>query len=125
MNIEVLIAKDCGSCYEIVDTGYLDEMSTDSSCTKLKASYLAIQQAKQWLSEGKVVKAPKDTEWPELRPSDLIAEDLPPLELAKKVAVNDIVMNMHQNVLGVCVLDMMDYLDCYMSLMANGIFITD
>lgn len=95
MNIEVLIAKDCGSYYEIVDTGYLDEMSTDSSCTKLKASYLAIQQAKQWLSEGKAVKAPKEVEWPELRPSDLIAEDLPPLELAKKVAVNDIVMNMH------------------------------
>ena len=42
MNIEVLIAKDCGGYYEIVDTGYLDEMSTDSSCTKLKASYLAI-----------------------------------------------------------------------------------
>ena len=125
MNIEVLIAKDCDTCFEVVDTGYLDEMSTDSSYVKLKASYLTIQQVKKLLSEGKVVKVPKEVEWPELRPSDLIVESLPPLELAKKIAVNDIVMNMHQNVLGVCVLDMMDYLDCYMSLMANGIFITD
>ena len=123
MNIEVLIAKDCDTCFEVVDTGYLDEMSTDSSYVKLKASYLTIQQVKKLLSEGKVVKVPKEVEWPELRPSDLIVENLPPLELAKKIAVND--MNMHQNVLGVCVLDMMDYLDCYMSLMANGIFITD
>ena len=95
MNIEVLIAKDCGSYYEVVDTGYLNEMSTDSDYTKLKASYLAIQQVKQWLSEGKAVKAPKEVEWPELRPTDLIAETLPPLDLAKKIAFNDIVLNMH------------------------------
>ena len=42
MNIEVLIAKDCDTCFEVVDTGYLDEMSTDSSYVKLKASYLTI-----------------------------------------------------------------------------------
>lgn len=125
MNIEVLIAKDCDTCFEVVDTGYLDEMSTDSSYVKLKASYLTIQQVKKLLSEGKVVKVPKEVEWPELRPSDLIVETLPPLDLAKKIAFNNIVLNMHQNVLGICVLDMMDYLDCYMKLMAGGIFITD
>ena len=95
MNIEVLIAKDCDTCFEVVDTGYLDEMSTDSSYVKLKASYLTIQQVKKLLSEGKVVKVPKEVEWPELRPSDLIVETLPPLDLAKKIAFNNIVLNMH------------------------------
>lgn len=125
MNIEALLALEHENYFEIVDITYLDAMSVGEEYSVLKASFLTIQQVKEHLQQGDVVKVAKVFEFPEVRPCDLIIEKLSGLQLQKKIAVNEIIVRIHQNIIGVCVLDMMDYLDCYMKLMAGGIFITD
>ena len=125
MNVEALLAVDHEDYYEIVDVTYLDAMSVGEEYVVLKASFLAIQQVKEHFQQGDVIKVAKVYEFPEIRPCDLVFESLSGLQLKKKIAINEISARMHQNILGVCVLDMMDYLDCYMKLMAGGIFITD
>jgi hypothetical protein len=62
----------------------------------------------------------------EVTPKNLtVIENKNPLIAAKNIALDDINNKINQNVFSMSVIDSMDYLDCMMKLMSNGIFITN
>ena len=77
------------------------------------------------MSEGKSIYVPKSHPYSEVVPSDFVVNEEDPLARAKRIALHDINNKLQQNIFNMNVVDSMDYLDCYMKLMAAGIFITD
>ena len=125
MKIEFLLAKDCGDSYQIQGITYNNAPSFDQNLCSLKASVLALANAKTLLSEGKNIYVPKSHPYSEVVPSDFVVNEEDPLARAKRIALHDINNKLQQNIFNMNVVDSMDYLDCYMKLMAAGIFITD
>ena len=125
MRIELLLGIERDDRYEICGITYFGATNLEPQYVQLKASSLAIALTKTALESGKRISVSKNHEYAEILPNDLVIEDLDELESKKRIATNDINALMHQNVLGLCIVDSMQYLDCYMKLLAAGIFIHD
>lgn len=128
MDIEVLSVKDYE---ENPDVWYVDgvvgynSFAAKNAQNIVKASKNALTLIQQYLDNGQVVYVPKNINGIEVVPSDIIVKDQDDLECAKNVALRVICNQMHENLLGADVITSMDYLNCYMKLLAAGIFITD
>lgn len=125
MFVEMLLGVDAGDRYEIAGVTYFGATNVEHGYVQLKASKLAIVGVKAAMEKGCKIVVSKDHEFPEILPSDLVIEDIDPLETKKRLALFDINALIHQNVIGVSVIDAMDYLNSFMKLMAAGIFIHD
>ena len=102
-------------------------LTVNSKYKTVKASMLAINVVKNALKAGRVVKIPVKLEAPEVRPVDLIISDAEPdsLEMERRVVINEFAAVMHQNLLGVSVIDMFQFMTAFNQLANCGIFITD
>lgn len=125
MRIELLLGIEKDDRYEICGITYFGATNLEPEHVQLKASSLAITLAKAALETGRRISVSKAHEYAEILPTDLVVEELSELETKKRIALNDINALIHQNILGLCVADSMQYLDCYMKLLAAGIFIHD
>lgn len=125
MNVEMLLGIELEDRFEIDGITYLGAPNVDSKYVQLKASSLAIAVVKTALASGLKIIVPKNYKYAEITPSDLVVEKADPLETKKRLAVYDIAALMHQNIIGVNVINAMDYLNSYMKLLAAGIFIHD
>ena len=125
MRIELLLGIEKDDRYEICGITYFGATNLEPQHVQLKASSLAITLAKAALETGRRISVSKAHEYAEILPTDLVIEELNELETKKRIALNDINALMHQNILGLCVADSLQYLDCYMKLLSAGIFIHD
>ena len=125
MKIELLLGRDRGEIWEICGVTYFGASSFGSEYVTLRASKVAIEAARIALQNGKQVVVSKKHEYVEILPSDLVIEKVDDLVAKKRIALNDVNSLMHQNILGVCVIDAFSYLKSYMDLLASGIFISD
>lgn len=125
MRIELLLGIERDDSYDICGITYFGATNLQPEHVQLKASSLAITLAKAALQAGKHILVSKKHKYAEILPSDLVIEELDALESKKRIAINDINAMMQQNILGLSVIDTMQYLNCYMKLLAAGIFIHD
>ena len=124
MDTEVLLVNDLNDKYQICGITYSNAPKSSDLIT-VKASKLALDATKYYLQNNKKVVFSKLHPFPEVVPSDLVVVEDSDIESARRLALNDINNRMQQNIFDVCIIDAMDYLNCYMKLLAAGIFITD
>lgn len=124
-SFELLLAKDHEDYFEIIGVTYSDAMCVEPGSLLLRASTLAIEKAKAALKAGKKITASKIAFQSELLPVDLIVKDLPDLDRRKLEAVNEVAARMHNLLISISVLDLMEYLDTYVKLLNAGYFVTD
>lgn len=91
----------------------------------LRASLLAIEKAKKLLKEGKKICVSKQTRFSEVQPDELIEQDLDVLNSYRQCALNEINAEMHQTIIGVSVMDVMQYMANCLKLINAGFVITD
>ena len=124
-NFELLLVKDKGDHWEVIGITYSNAMLVEPDCSTLRATLFTIEDCKKALSEGKRITISKATEYSEVQPKDLVIETASELDRCKQMAVNEIAARIHQAIFAVNVIDLMDYLDCYINLLNAGYFITD
>ena len=124
-SFELLLAKDMQTYFEIIGITYSNALLVQPDCRVLKASFLAIQKAKNALKDGKKVTVGKTTDFPEIQPNDLVVDELDELERYKQMKVNEVAANMHQCLISISVIDLMEYLNNYVNLLNAGYYITD
>ena len=124
-NFELLLVENKDSYWEVIGTTYSNALRIQPNCTTLNATYLTIQKCKKLLADGMKITISKNIEYPEVQIHDIIANAPSELEQYKNIAINDINAKLHQAIFAVNVIDLMDYLDSYMSLLNAGYFITD
>lgn len=124
-DFELLLVKDNNNYWEVQGITYSNALLANPTLITIKASLLTINTVKKLLSEGKSIKISKDIEFTEAQINDLIIGDIDELTLQKNIAYNNINALIHQTIIGVCVIDAMNFLQSYMQLLNNGIFITD
>ena len=126
MKFEILLVKEHDKdSWEVCGQTYLGAPSFGPEYSTLKASKVTLLAAAKALEYGKRVFISKSHEYSEVLPTDLVIEEVDSLLAKKRMAINDINSLMHQNILGVSVVDSFEYLQSYMELLAAGIFITD
>lgn len=125
MNFELLLVKDCETSYEVIGITYSNALLVEPGCTTLKASLFAIETCKKALKDGKKISIAKVQDYSEVIPSDLVIEEVDELKRAKLVAINEISARLHQMLIGISIIDLMDYLNNYISLLNAGYYITD
>ena len=124
-DFELLLVKDIGNWYELIGITYSTALSIDSITRPLKASFLTIQKAKECLKNGDYVTIPKILKFSEVQPGELIVNDQDRLSITKKVALNEINARMHQSIIGVSLVDAMNFMNNYLKLLNKGYYITD
>ena len=125
VNFELLLVLENEFDYDIIGTTYSNSLQSDNQHKTLKASFLTIQKVKELLFSGKKLKVAKKLDFPEVTLNDIIIVNEDAFETDKNIAINSIAALMHQNIIGVAVIDMMEYMDCMMKLLNAGIFITN
>lgn len=127
ISFEILVCKEYDeNSFEILTTGFSNELKQENDLKYIKATYITVQQVKFLLSQGKKLLLPKIIDHPEVVLNDIvIVNPNNEFESKKNILLREIENRIHQNILNVCVIDSMDYMDCYMKLLNNGIFITD
>lgn len=125
VNFELLLVIENEIDYDIIGTTYSNSLQSDNQHKTLKASFLTIQKVKELLFSGKKLKVAKKLDFPEVTLNDIIIVNEDKFETDKNIALNSIAALMHQNIIGVSVIDMMEYMDCMMKLLNAGIFITN
>ena len=126
MDIEVLVGQDLIDTWQIIGTMPMtSNIVLDSTLIRLPASDNAINIVKLALANGKKILVTKTTKNAEITVSDLVIQEQSELQCKKTLALNDINNLINQNIIQVSIIDSVDYLTCYMKLLANGIFITD
>ena len=124
-NFELLLAKDQGNYFEVIGITYSNAMLVEPDCSTLRATLFAIEDCKKALAEGKKITVSKKTEFSEVQPKDLVIETLDELSRHKQMAINEVAARMHQALFAVNVIDLMDYLNNYVTLLNAGYYITD
>lgn len=124
-NFELLLAKDKNTYWEIIGITYSNAMQIEPDCSTLRATLFAIEDCKKALADGKRITISKENEYSEIQPKDLIIEAVDDLERHKLMAINEVAARIHQAIFAVSVIDLMDYLNCYINLLNAGYFITD
>jgi len=124
-NFELLLVKDQGNFWQVLGITYSNAMLVEPDCSTLRATLLTIEDCKKALAAGKKITICKTLEYPEVQPKDLVIEALDDLARCKQMAINEVSARMHQALFTVSVIDLMDYLNNYVSLLNAGYFITD
>ncbi len=124
-DFELLLVKDQGNFWEVIGITYSNAMLVEPDCTTLRATLFAIEDCKKALSEGKKITVSKKTEFSEVQPKDLVIEAVDELSRHKLMAINEVAARMHQALFAVNVIDLMDYLNNYVTLLNAGYYITD
>ena len=124
-DFELLLVKDNGNFWEVIGITYSNAMLVEPDCTTLRATLFAIEDCKKALSEGKKITVSKKTEFSEVQPKDLVIEVVDELQRHKQMAINEVAARMHQALFAVNVIDLMDYLNNYVTLLNAGYYITD
>lgn len=124
-SFELLLAIDKTDHFEIVGITYSDAMCVEPGSVLLRASLLAVEKAKAALKAGKKITVSKTTFESELLPADLVVADVGELERRKLEAVNEVAARMHNLLISISILDLMEYLDTYVKLLNAGYFVTD
>lgn len=125
MDYETLLVRDGGDHWRVVGTSYSNAMNPEPGSKVLKASLLTIAKVKELLAKGVAVGFPKMMQFPEAQLSDIIEIQSDELTTRIRVAVNDISTAMQQMIIGVSVIDVMEYMNNYIKLLNAGYFITD
>ena len=127
-DIEVFLVEECrldNNKWYIIGIVNSNSPSISSSLKTMRASKNSIEIARKALEKGFDVFVPKVISGCEVIPSEVTIVDNDELTRSKKLALVTINDLMSQNILAMNIIDAMDYLNCYMKLMAAGIFITD
>ena len=124
-DFELLLVKDNGNFWEVIGITYSNAMLVEPDCATLRATLFAIEDCKKALSEGKKITVSKKTEFSEVQPKDLVIEVVDELSRHKQMAINEVAARMHQALFAVNVIDLMDYLNNYVTLLNAGYYITD
>ena len=124
-DFELLLVKDNGNFWEVIGITYSNAMLVEPDCATLRATLFAIEDCKKALSEGKKITVSKKTEFSEVQPKDLVIEVVDELQRHKQMAINEVAARMHQALFAVNVIDLMDYLNNYVTLLNAGYYITD
>ena len=124
-DFELLLVKDNGNFWEVIGITYSNAMLVEPDCATLRATLFAIEDCKKALSEGKKITVSKKTEFSEVQPKDLVIEAVDELSRHKQMAINEVAARMHQALFAVNVIDLMDYLNNYVTLLNAGYYITD
>lgn len=122
---ELLLVKDQGEFWEVIGITYSNAMLVEPECTTLRATLFAIEECKNALANGKKITISKTFEFSEVQPNDLIIEVIDELSRHKQMAINEVAARMHQALFAISVIDLMDYLNCYVNLLNSGYHITD
>ena len=128
MDIEVLLVEqDSNENYwNIIGIAGYSQQLLSSENKIIHASKNTIEIVRKELNNGNRILVPKNINHIEIIPSDLIIDNnLDQLTKTKNIALNNILNLITQNILTVNIIDAMDYLNCYMKLLAAGIYITD
>lgn len=125
MNFELLLVKDKNDFWEVIGITYSNAMMVEPDCSILRATLFAIEECKKALADGKRITLSKTLEYSEVQPKDLIIDEINEFQRYKQMAINEITARMHQAIFAVNVFDLMDYLNCYISLLNAGYYITD
>lgn len=125
MNFELLLVKDKGNFWEVIGITYSNAMMVEPDCSTLRATLFAIEECKKALADGKRITLSKTLEYSEVQPKDLIIDEINEFQRYKQMAINEITARMHQAIFAVNVFDLIDYLNCYISLLNAGYYITD
>jgi hypothetical protein len=125
MDYETLLVRDDGDHWRVVGTSYSNAMNPEPGSRVLKASLLTIAKVKELLAKGVAVGIPKMMQFPEAQLSDIIEISSDELTTKIRIAVNDISTAMQQMIIGVSVIDVMEYMNNYVKLLNAGYFITD
>lgn len=124
--VDVFQIKDFSeSLYEVVDVKPINSLLICNENEILHASKLAIELVKIALSAGKRVLVPKLLAYSEVTPSEITIDETIGIDAVKNAARHFILNLMNTNVTRVNILNVIDYMQCYMKLMNKGIFITD
>ena len=125
VSFELLLVKDIGEQYQVIGITYSDALNIAPDCKVLRASLYAIEACKKALAENKIITVSKIIEHSEVLPHELIIEAPSDLDRLKQAALNEVLARMHQAIFAMNVIDLMDYLDCYINLLNAGYYITD
>lgn len=125
IKFELLLAKDSITHWEIIGITYSHSMAIQPTCKTLRATLFAIEKCKKALHDGKKIIVSKVIEHAEIQPNDIVIEDLDELSALKQISINEISSKLHQALFAISVIDLMDYLNCYINLLNAGYFITD
>ena len=124
-HFELLLVKDQSEFWEVIGITYSNAMLIEPDCSTLRASIFAIEECKNALMNGKKITISKITEYSEVQPSDLIIDVIDEVTRHKQMAINEVSARLHQALFAVSVIDLMDYLNCYINLLNSGYYITD
>ena len=126
MNIDVLkVNSNLQNFYEVIAIVPMNSYINDNY-DLIKASQISLRIIDDALKSGKKVLIPKNIQYSEVKPNDICIQDnLSEFELVKNAAKNYIITMMNENVTKVNILNIIDYMQCYMKLMNEGICITD
>ena len=124
--VDVFQVKDfSNSLYEVVDVKPINSFLNCDQANTLKASRISIDLVKTALAAGKRVLVPKLLAYSEVTPSEITIDDTLGLDAVKNAAKSFVLNLMNTNVTRINILNVIDYMQCYMKLMNAGICITD
>lgn len=124
MELQVLLVQDNKDYFEVIGISTLQDYIREDSRI-LRASRNALEVVKLELEKGNRVTILKPVEHTEVLPSDLKMIEVSELDRSKRIALSRVNDMLNLNLLKMNIIDAMDYLNCYMKLLAAGIFITD
>lgn len=124
MELQVLLVQDNKDYFEVIGISTLQDYICEDSRI-LRASRNALEVVKLELEKGNRVTILKPVEHTEVLPSDLKMIEVSELDRSKRIALSRVNDMLNLNLLKMNIIDAMDYLNCYMKLLAAGIFITD
>lgn len=124
-NFELLLVKDQGNFWQVIGITYSNAMLIEPDCNTLRATLFAIEDCKKALAEGKKITISKSQEYSEVQPNDLVIETVDELSRCKQMAINEVSARLHQALFSMSVIDLIDYLNNYVTLLNAGYYITD
>lgn len=124
-NFELLLVKDQGNFWQVIGITYSNAMLIEPDCSTLRATLFAIEDCKKALSDGKKITISKSQEYSEVQPNDLVIEVVDELSRCKQMAINEVSARLHQALFSMSVIDLIDYLNNYVTLLNAGYYITD
>ena len=124
--VEVLQVKSFSeTLYEVVDVKSSNSFLICDQNDVVKASKVSLELVRAALAAGKKVFVPKLLAYSEVTPDDVVVKENSNLDAIKATAKHYIINLMNTNVTRVNILNVIDYMQCYMKLMNAGICITD
>ena len=124
-SFELLLVKDQSTYWEVVGITYSNAMRVMPGYSTLRATLFTIEHCKQALKDGLKITISKALQYPEVQENDLVISEIDELDRHKRMALNEIAARMHQSLITVSIIDLMEYLNNYISLLNAGYFITD